>query len=71
VGSGANIDSSEPKMLTSGNRRRAEGRCTMSKDTPQRIRDLADLAQRLAPAGADYELWRVLAQRRRQAGSER
>jgi hypothetical protein len=43
----------------------------MSKDRPERIRELANLAQRLAPYGVDYELWRVLAQRRRQAGSER
>jgi hypothetical protein len=43
----------------------------MSKDRPERIRELAALAQRLAPDGVDYELWRVLAQRRRQAGSER
>jgi len=43
----------------------------MSKDSPERIRELADFAQRLAPDGVDYELWRVLAQRRRQSGSER
>jgi hypothetical protein len=43
----------------------------MKSDSPERIRELAVLAQRLAPDGVDYELWRVLAQRRRQAGSER
>jgi hypothetical protein len=43
----------------------------MTKDSPERILELAALAQRLAPDGVNYELWRVLAQRRRQADSER
>jgi hypothetical protein len=46
-------------------------RNTTHKDTPARVSELTALAQRLAPDGADYELWRLLAARRRRADSER